>query len=270
MKKEEKARAPASNEIRMSMTRMKARKMRKRRITLLVCGLSALSVILVIVVIAVFFKVKTVEVTGNVKYKAQDIIEASGIEKGDGILSAGGLQVENKLKKSFPAIEEVRIKKQIPSGIVIDVKESEEVMFAAFGEHYYSFDKDLRVVESYDSIEMPELLGMKRIYISDITKCITGSKLETAVKDIPEMVTVLYENLVKNDLFGDVGEIDFRDKFDIRFTIDVKYTIVFGNILECETKLEILDGILKKVGDEYIGTIDLSSGNIKEVTMSRS
>lgn len=267
--KEEKKGVPASKEIRMSMSRMKAKKQRKRRLTMLVSFLAALLLIFVTVLIALFFKVETIEVSGNVKYSAEDIIAECGIEKGSGILTVGSSRVESSIRNSFPAVSDVRIKKRIPSKVIIEVTESKEVMFAAFGEHYYSFDEDLRVVECYDSIEDAELLGMKRIYISDITRCITGEMLETKDKDIPEMITELYRNLVKNDLFSEISEIDFRDKFDIQFTMGVKYTVVFGNILECETKLEILDGILKKVGNEYIGTIDLSGGNIKEVTMSR-
>ncbi len=267
--KTENARASAPGDIKVSMTRMKAKRKKKRRIIILSASLAAFAVAIITVLVILFFKVETIEVTGNVKYNADDIAAVCGIKKGSSMLTVDKGKAEQAIKNKFPAVKNVTIKKSLPSKVTVNVTESEEVLFVAFGDHYYSLDGELRVVEMYDSIETAELLGMKRIYIPGVTTCITGEMLVTSDKDIPEMIITLYSNLVKNDLFHEISEIDFRDKFDIVFTLGVSYTVKFGNILECETKLEILDGVLEKVAKDYVGTLDLSSGNIKEVTLSR-
>ncbi len=268
MKKEE-VRVPVSKDIKISMTRMKARKAKRRRTIILAVSLSIFTVLVLITVMVLFLKVSVIEVTGNAKYKSEDIINASGIEAGESILTVGKGETEANIKREFTAIKKVEVKKSLPSKVTINVTESEEVLFVAFGEQYYSLDSELSVVETYDSIETTELLGMKRIYIPGVKRCITGEKIETEDSDIPDMIIQLYENLVRYELFYDISEIDFRDKFNITFTLGVKYTVKLGNILECATKLEFLRGIIEKLGDEYMGTIDLSSGNIKEAVFSR-
>lgn len=265
----EKSKLTSHTEIKMSMSRMKARKLKRKRTIILAVSLSAFALFVIIVVMALFFKVSAVEVTGNSKYSGDAIIKASGINIGDSILSVSSGEVEEKIKKEFTAVKKANVKKSFPSKITIEITEYEEVLFAAFGEYYYSFDSELHVVEKYDSIETAELLGMKRIYIPGVTQCITGTKLETEDSDIPEMIMRLYENLEKYDLFFDIGDIDFRDKFNITFTLGVEYTVKLGNIIDCATKLEFLKGIIDKLGEDYIGTIDLSSGNIKEAVFSR-
>lgn len=258
-----------SAEIKMSMTRMRAKKLKRKRTMILAVCISAFTLLVLITVMVLFFKVKTIELKGDTRYSYDDIIAVSGIEAGDSILSVNRNEAEKNIKKEFTAVKKADIRKSFPSKIVIEITEYEEVLFTAVGENYYSLDTELNVVEQYDSIEMIELRGMKRIYIPGVTRCITGEKLETEDNDIPEMIVELCKNLVKYDLFYDISDIDFRDKFNITFTLGVEYTVKLGNILECSTKLEFLKGIIEKLGEEYIGTIDLSSGNIKEAVFSR-
>ena len=258
-----------SAEIKMSMTRMRARKLKRKRTIILAVSISAFTLLVLITVMVLFFKVNTVDVKCGTMYSAEDIVTASGIEIGDSILSVNRSEAEKNIKKEFTAVKKANIRKSFPSKIVIEITEYEEVLFTAVGENYYSLDTELNVVEQYDSIETIELLGMKRIYIPGVTRCITGEKLETEDDDIPEMIIELCENLMKYDLFYDISDIDFRDKFNITFTLGVEYTVKLGNILECSTKLEFLKGIIEKLGEDYIGTIDLSSGNIKEAVFSR-
>lgn len=268
MKKEE-GKAAAPKDIRISMTKQKARKQRQKRIFGLMFFLLFLCVTVIIVILALFLKIDSIEVMGNVKYNSEGIIAASGINMGDSIITVGGSQTEKNIKSSFPSIKRVEVKKHFPSGIILNVEETDEVMFVAVGQQYYSLDSELNVAEKYDSIETVELMGLKRIYLPEITRCITGEKIQTTDNDIHEMVKLLYESLVKYELFHDISEIDFRDKFDISFTLGVKYTVKLGSTLECDTKLEFLCGIISKLRPDDIGTIDFSDGDINEAVFSR-
>ncbi len=262
-------RKTGNGDMKVSMTRMKANKIKRKRILMLTAFLSAFALIVVTIIAAVFLKVGAIEVRGNNKYGIEDIISVAGIKHGESMIAVNGKETEDRLLNEFPAIKKVKIIKRIPSRVVIEVTESEEVLFVAFGEHYYSLDSELKVIDMYDNIESAEVEGMKRIYIPGVKRCITGEKIETEDGDIPEMIQVLYENLVKYGLFAPVSEIDFRDKFGIEFSLGVQYTVKLGNTLECSTKIEFLKGITEKLGPEYIGTIDLTGDNIKEAVFSR-
>lgn len=265
---EEKRSAP--KEVRVSLTKRKEKKEKQKRMLRLVIFLSALSVIIIIIMLTMFLKINKVTIVGTTRYPHSEITAVSGVVKGKNILTLNTKETEKSIKKNFPAINSVKVTKKFPSHVAIEVKETEEVMYTAVGEQYYSLDSELRVVASYDSMEEAEMLGLKRIYLKGVTKCITGEVITTEDADIVEMVKQLYNSLVKYELFYDVKEIDFKDKFDIKFKLGVKYEVKLGNILECDTKMEILCGIIEKLPPEEIGTIDFSYGKINKPIFSRS
>ena len=265
-----KEKTDTSGDTRVSMTRQREKKERKKRMIQLAAFISCCSLIIVVILMTVFMKVNHIKVVGNVKYSEEEIIRASLIEKGKSLIAVNVIKSQRNICDELPAVEKVKVIKRFPSSIEINVTETAEALFVAVGEHYYSLDVDMRVIQRYDSIETAELMGLKRIYLPGVIRCIVGEKIKTEDNDIPEMVKNLYMNLIEYDLFYDVSEIDFRDKFEILFTLGVKYTVKLGSILECDTKLEFLRGIISKLSPEDVGTIDFSDGNINEAVFSRS
>ena len=87
----------------------------------------ALSVMLVaaavVLACVVFFRVNSVEVSGNVRYTAEEIIEASGIETGDNLVGLSRSRVSAAICTKLPYVENVNIKKVLPDGVVLRVSE---------------------------------------------------------------------------------------------------------------------------------------------------
>lgn len=86
-----------------------------------------LSVLLVaaalIMACVVFFRVNSVEVTGNLRYTAEEIIEASGIKTGDNLIILSGSRVSAAIRARLPYVEGVAIRKTLPDGVSIKVTE---------------------------------------------------------------------------------------------------------------------------------------------------
>ena len=126
----------APKDIRISMSRQKAMKERRKRASRLMIIMLVLCVTAIVVVLALFLKVDKIEVNGNIKHSAQDIIASSGINVGDSIITVGGSQTEKNIKDSFPSIEKVDVKKRFPSVIQLNIRETDEVMFISVGQQY--------------------------------------------------------------------------------------------------------------------------------------
>lgn len=77
----------------------------------------------VIVACVVFFRVNTIEVTGNVRYTAEEIIEASGIKTGDNLIALAGSRVSASIRTQLPYVEGVALQRVYPDGLVIRVTE---------------------------------------------------------------------------------------------------------------------------------------------------
>ena len=77
----------------------------------------------VVLACVVFFRVNGLEVSGNVRYTAEEIIEASGIETGDNLIVLSRSRVSAAICTKLPYVENVNIKKVLPDKIVLRVSE---------------------------------------------------------------------------------------------------------------------------------------------------
>ena len=75
----------------------------------------------------VFFRVETVEVTGNQRYTQEEIIAASGIQMGDNLYALNKVSIDRKIRTRLPYVGELSINRALPSTIRIDVTEWEAV-----------------------------------------------------------------------------------------------------------------------------------------------
>ena len=109
----------------MARQRRHARTRRRRgRFSGVYKALSALLVAAAVVLACVvFFRVNSVEVSGNVRYTAEEIIEASGIETGDNLVVLSRSRVSASICTKLPYVENVNIKKVLPDGVVLRVSE---------------------------------------------------------------------------------------------------------------------------------------------------
>ena len=75
----------------------------------------------------VFFQVETVAVTGNSRYSQEEIIKATGIQTGDNLFRMNKYQIAHQVLQGLPYVEEITIRRSLPSTIVITVKEWDAV-----------------------------------------------------------------------------------------------------------------------------------------------
>ena len=77
----------------------------------------------VVLACVVFFRVNHLEVSGNVRYTAEEIIEASGIETGDNLIVLSRSRVSAAICTKLPYVEHVNVKKVLPDGVSLRVSE---------------------------------------------------------------------------------------------------------------------------------------------------
>lgn len=97
------------------------------------------------------FPVKTVTVSGETRYGAQEIIAASGLSEKSNLFTFSGTRVTERIQKSLPYIGEVKITRQLPDAVQIEIC-SERTEFACFPaqDGYYAVSEDFVVLARYD------------------------------------------------------------------------------------------------------------------------
>lgn len=75
----------------------------------------------------VFFQLERVLVTGNVRYTAQEVEDASGLQVGDNLFRINKYQIAADIREKLPYVEELSILRHLPNTIEIAVKEWDAV-----------------------------------------------------------------------------------------------------------------------------------------------
>lgn len=95
---------------------------RKLILNLVTIGAVVLAVFLGI---TVFFKVQTFHVTGNSKYTSEEIIIASGIQKGENLLAFGESEAAGSILAQLPYVDQIQVGIKLPGTVNIDIVELE-------------------------------------------------------------------------------------------------------------------------------------------------
>lgn len=75
----------------------------------------------------VFFQVETVVVSGNSRYTKEEVVQATGIQVGDNLYRMNKNQIADKVLRELPYTRDLRIRRSLPSTIVITMTEWEAV-----------------------------------------------------------------------------------------------------------------------------------------------
>ena len=75
----------------------------------------------------VFFQVEQIEVSGNQRYTREEIVAVTGIQMGDNLFRMNKFAIQDHVKEEMPYIEDILIRRRLPSTITVAVTEWDAV-----------------------------------------------------------------------------------------------------------------------------------------------
>ena len=75
----------------------------------------------------VFFQVEQIEVSGNHRYTQEEIVAVTGIVAGDNLFRMNKFAIQDRVKEEMPYIEDILIRRKLPSTITVAVQEWDAV-----------------------------------------------------------------------------------------------------------------------------------------------
>lgn len=187
-----------------------------------------LSLIIILVVIAagcvVFFRVEDITVTGVSRYTAQEIIDASGVEKGDNLFLVGGSRTAQKIYSTLPYVDEVNIRHALPDGLIINVTERVPAAVIQGDEGWWIMDAKGKILEQ---VSGPEQAGVAEV--TGLTALLPAVGTTLAVEDAEslklESLMDLLSALEQRDILGEVSSIDLTSAAEISMVYDGRLTV---------------------------------------------
>ena len=126
---------------------------KRRRGGLIFLGTLAAMGLLAAILYYGVFSVRTITVTGNSQIPAAEIIRLSGLRVGTPILSVRGEEVEQRLKQN-PFLKFRYLEKELPSGVVLSVREREACCWMTWNGILYAMDKQRMVLYETEDLSV--------------------------------------------------------------------------------------------------------------------
>ncbi len=215
-------------------------------------------VLIVVCCITLFFQVSEIQVKGNRIYSAEQIAEASGISKGDNLVTVEKANAASRIRSTLPFVERVHIERTLPETVIITVFES-DVTFAirAENEAYYLINTQGKVLDEIKTAEAVDYPGLEGLVITEPTIGASIYVSEEQQKNKDAAITIM-EELNNYGLAGAIAQINVTKMHDIRVYYGTQYEILLGDDSELSYKVEYLAAVLNELGDGKSGVIDLT------------
>lgn len=235
------------------------RKERRARLTKTIAVL--LSLVCGVLALTAFFRVEQLEIMGLTRYDTQDVLNTFGIKQGDNLFFCDSLRGQKRLLAQYPYFESVSVERDLPSRIVVTVKEAQPIAAVNSTQGgWFVLDKDCRVLERTDqegAKDAAEVLGLRTPGAEP------GQTLPAEDPDVLEALKTLANGLDKVGLGGKATLYNLQDLDSIWFLYEERFAVCVGNTKNLDHKLAILQALV--TGDQFSpsdkGSINLALGD---------
>ena len=243
---------------------------------LIVQLLTVTAVVLAIVMgLSVFFKVKTITVTGAETYSPWAVREASGISEGDKLLTFSKIRAASQIMANLPYVKGVRIGIKLPDTVNIMIEE-ESVVYAIKSSdgQWWMMDSDGRVVEQANNAKAAtatQVLGVTLEAPAVNQKGIATEATPSETNELGELIPVtttgaqrltaalqILKALEDNDIVGEAASVDVTSTEDIILWYGTRYQVNLGDTSRLDYKVDCMNDAILQMSDYQSGVLDVS------------
>lgn len=198
--------------------------------------------------LTLFFRVRTIEVSGNSRYTSDEIIAAAQVKTGDNLFLMNKFNAAERIRRTLPYIETVQFRRMLPDGLSIVVTEcADPAAVVQDGKAYLLCDTGNIVDEMAASAvrDRIQIVGLTLVAPQVGTQATAAEGQELMLERLLELLKALDSR----SMAADVSEIDmsdasqltlrYLDRFDVCFPWDADYAYKLDYLLAVVEKLEV-------------------------------
>lgn len=262
-----------------------------RKRFLLQLGTMVIVVLALLFAMSLFFKVEDVSVAGVSKYTEWDIFEASGIQKGDNLLTLSKARISSRIYERLPYVKSVRIGRKLPDTVLIEIEEL-DVTYAVETDagQWWLMRSDGVMLEGIKAEATGSHTRVMGIKIADpVTgeKAVAvqpepsetlpdGSTVPITVKAEEQLTAALtiMQNLETNGVLGEITGIDVSDLWDLQMWYGEgdRVRVLLGENTRLAEKITTMTTAFKeqlKPYDKGILDVSMKEGKANEPIFTR-
>lgn len=242
-----------------SVGKRKQSKVRKLRRKLALFALAFVVICVgVLLVLTVFFKINTVNITGEKFYSNEQVVACGGIEIGDNLFSVNEKELNEALSRELPYIKSVKLKRKLPDTLNIEVTLTREAAALINGEGYMLVDDAGKVLDKNATMLRENVAVVSG---AKVKKAQEGEVIELNNEDVTEdFITIL--STLKSSEFTGITEISLSSKNEFKLIYEDRITIKLGTMENLAVKLQRAKVAIDKenqTGLKTVGVLDLGT-----------
>lgn len=217
-------------------------------------------VILVVVLggSVIFFRVSDIAVSGESRYTEDEIVAASGIQRGDNLFLVSRLGTARNIRARLPYVDEVSIRRALPDEVVIEVSECTPAAVVSGNDGWWVIDGKGKILEKMETSQREGIAT-----VSGISALLPaeGTALAVEAEQGAKMDSLLHllSALVDRGMESKVSAIDVSAQSVIVLTYDGRFQVTVPMNADFAFKMRALDTLVQeKLQPNESGSIDLT------------
>lgn len=216
-----------------------------------------LALVAAVVGIGSFFKISNIQVTGNVIYSTQEILDVAGIETGDNLFLINKREVEASILENRGFVDTVVIDRKLPDTVELNIRESKLLAYVEHEGAYYVLNRKCEILSKSDAAGVAGHIQINGIQplAPRVGEQLALGEAESAKEDY---LAEVMEMMLEKDIYSHVQWIDASNVSSLKFLYQGTITVELGKHEELERKFEMLESILADLAGNDKGTISLA------------
>lgn len=206
--------------------------------------------------LTLFFRIRTIDVSGSQRYSAQEIIDAAEVQVGDNMFLMNKYRAAERIRAALPYIETVQFRRDMPDGLRIIVTEcTNPAAIVQDGKAYLLCDTGTIVDDVAASA------AKKRIQVKGLTlvEPVVGQPAQAAEGQELALTQLLalMQALNERGMGGDVTLIDMSDPAQLTLGYLGRFNVYFPWDVDYGYKLDYLLAVVEKLEANEKGVINM-------------
>ena len=176
----------------------------------------------IVAALTMFFKVETIQVTGASRYRAADIIAASGVEVGDNLVLLDRYRVSQRIYTALPYITDVQPRPKFPSTLEIEVTETRAAAAIQGAGGWWLLSAGGKLLEAVDAAGAAENPAVSAALVLPEDSPITAQRLQELLDTL-----AAHEALPLVDSINCASPRELVLHYDGRFQVEMFYDADF-------------------------------------------
>lgn len=227
----------------------------------------------------VFFQVEQVEVSGNARYTQEEIVACTGIKPGDNLFRMNKFAIQDHVKEEMPYIEDILIRRRLPSTITVAVTEWDAVAQVLPNENWVAPEvEEGETAPVATEVSWLISVGGKlleqapaedaRMKITGLTALDARDGIQISVPEEESgrllSVVALMDELERREMLADVSVmrvgstsivLEYLGRYDVKLPLEGEFSYKLESLLAAVADQE------GKRGQDIVGTFDLTQKN---------